>query len=80
MKKAKIRNRYNQVPYLTQDTVLESDKKTRKHHKQEESQEVNPSQQVITRIQETDVKVRNRQIQITYKDPQKKFKRCFMFI
>ena len=25
-KKAKIRNRYNQVPHLTQDTIRESDK------------------------------------------------------
>ena len=34
-------NQYNQVPHLTQDTVWESDKNTRKHHKQE-SQEVSP--------------------------------------
>ena len=30
-----IRNRYNQVPHLTQDTNWESDKNTIKHHKQE---------------------------------------------
>ena len=41
-KKAKIRNRYNQVPQLTKDTTWESDKNTRKHHIQE-SQEVSPS-------------------------------------
>ena len=40
-KKAKIRNRYNQVSHLTQDTTLESDKNTRKLHIQE-SQEVIP--------------------------------------
>ena len=40
-KKAKLRNRYNQVPQLTQDTTWESDNNTRKHHKQE-SQEANP--------------------------------------
>ena len=40
-KKEKIRNRYNQVPHLTQDTVWESDRKTRKHHIQD-SQEVSP--------------------------------------
>ena len=34
-KAAKIRNRYNQVPHLTQDTTLESNKNTIKHHKQE---------------------------------------------
>ena len=26
------RYRYNQVPHLTQDTICESDKNTRKHH------------------------------------------------
>ena len=40
-KKAKIRNRYNQVQHLTRDTIWESDKNTRKHHTQE-SQEVSP--------------------------------------
>ena len=40
-KKAKIRNRYNQVPHLTLDTTWESDKNTTKHHTQE-SQEVSP--------------------------------------
>ena len=47
-KKAKIRNRYdqvknryNQVPHLTQEITWESDKNTRKHHTQE-SQEVSP--------------------------------------
>ena len=34
-KRAKIRNRYNQVPHLTQDTTRESDKHTIKHHKRE---------------------------------------------
>ena len=38
-KKAKIMNQYNQVPRLAQDTTLESDKNTRKHHIQE-SQEI----------------------------------------
>ena len=32
---AKIRNRYNQVPRLTQDTTWESVTNTIKHHKQE---------------------------------------------
>ena len=40
-KKAKIRNCYNQVPHLAQDTIWESDKNTRKYHIQE-SQEVSP--------------------------------------
>ena len=34
-KEAKIRNRYNQVPHLTQDTTRESDKDTIKYHTQE---------------------------------------------
>ena len=38
-KETKIRNRYNQVPHLTQDTTWESDKNTIKHHTQE-SQEI----------------------------------------
>ena len=32
-KVAKIRNRYNQVPHMPQDTSWESDKNTTKHHK-----------------------------------------------
>ena len=40
-RKAQIRNRYNQVPQLTQDTIQESDKHRRKHNSQE-SQEVSP--------------------------------------
>ena len=34
-KVAKIRNRYNQLPHLTQDTTWESNKNTIKHHKEE---------------------------------------------
>ena len=41
VRKAKIRNWYNQVQHLTQDIIWESDKNTRKHHIQE-SQEVSP--------------------------------------
>ena len=39
--KANIRNRYNQVSHLTQDTLCESDKHATKRHTQE-SQEVSP--------------------------------------
>ena len=39
-KEAKIRNRYNQVPHLTQDTTRESDKTIKQHT--QESQEVSP--------------------------------------
>ena len=31
-RKAKIRNQYNQIPHLTQDTIWESDNNTRKYH------------------------------------------------
>ena len=34
-KKAKIRNRYNPITHLAQDTVWESVRNTRKHHIQE---------------------------------------------
>ena len=34
-KVAKMRNRYNQAPHLTQDTTWESEKNTTKHHKHE---------------------------------------------
>ena len=37
----KVRNQYNQVPYLTQDTVWEGDNNGRKHHIQG-SQEASP--------------------------------------
>ena len=40
-KKANIRNRYNQVPHMSRDTIRESDITTRKHHTRE-SQEVSP--------------------------------------
>ena len=40
-KKAKTRNRYDQVPQLTQDITWESGKNTRTHHIQE-------TQEVIT--------------------------------
>ena len=40
---AKIRNQYNQVPHLTQDTIWESDKNTIKHHKQEQTGQPFPS-------------------------------------
>ena len=39
--KAKIMNQYNKIPHLTQDTIWESDKNTRKNHTQEK-QEVSP--------------------------------------
>ena len=35
MQEATIRNRYNQVPHLTQNTTWESNKITIKHHIQE---------------------------------------------
>ena len=41
MKNAKVRFGYNQMPHLTQNTMWESNKNTRKHYIQE-SQEVSP--------------------------------------
>ena len=40
---AKIRNRYNQVPHLNQDTTLESDKNIIKHNKKEQKGQPFPS-------------------------------------
>ena len=42
-KVAKIRNQYNQVPHLPQDTTWESDKNIIKHHKQEHRGQLFPS-------------------------------------
>ena len=39
--KAKIRNRHNQIPYLTRNTIWKRDKTTRNHNVQK-SQEVSP--------------------------------------
>ena len=55
---AKFRNRYNQEPHLTQDTIWESDKNTSTHHIQEPRVH-HISQQVTTRLQ--------KQTQITKK-------------
>ena len=58
------RNGYNLAPHLTQDTVWESGKNIRIHHMQE-SQELIPyiTQQVTTRLQETDIAERQSQTQ-----------------
>ena len=68
-KKENIRNRYNQIPHLTKDTIWESDKYTRKHHTQES--------QVVSPFPAGDHKAAmNRQDSMTdmkyIKDPQKK--------
>ena len=47
-KVAKIRNRYNQVPHLTQDTTMDSDKNTIIH---ERAKRLALSQQVTARLQ-----------------------------
>ena len=54
-KKAKIRNRYDQVPHLTLDTESESDKNTR-NITYKRAQRLALSQQVTTRLQWTDKK------------------------
>ena len=60
-KKANIRNRYNQVPHLTQDIMRESDKKHKKHN-------IQVSQEVSTFPVGDHKAARNRK-QITKKDP-----------
>ena len=66
-KGANVRNQYNQVPHLTQDTTWESNKNT--INITNKSLEVTPFQQVTTRQQWTD--------EIAHKntnDPQKKYR------
>ena len=52
-KRAKIRNRYNQTPHLTQDT--NGKVTTSQIHITNESQEVSPFTAVTTRHQQTDL-------------------------
>ena len=54
-KKAKIRNRYNQVQHLTQDTTCESDK-TQENITYRRTKRLALSKQVTTRLQLTDKK------------------------
>ena len=70
-KQAKIRNQCNQVPHLTQDTIWETDKNTRKHHIQE-SQEISPSQQLTTMPQQTHKTARQTRNTNNKKESQKK--------
>ena len=54
-RRTKIRNRYNQVPYLTRNTNWESDMNTRKQHTSlKRAKRSAFSQQVTTRLQGTD--------------------------
>ena len=59
-KQAKIRKRFNQIPHLALDTILESDKNIRKRHIQE-------SQEVIPFPTGDHKAARNRQYSITNK-------------
>ena len=61
---------YNRVAHLTQDTTWENDKKTHKNKMRANRPAF--SQQVTTRLQETDKTVWQKQTQITKKGPQKK--------
>ena len=65
-KKEKIRNRYNQEARLTQYTICESDKNTHNRAKRSEL-----SQQLTTRLQETDTKVRQKRNTNNKNNPQK---------
>ena len=76
-KGAKIRNRYNQVQHLTQDTNGESDKLTVRH--QSESQEVRPfpagdHKAHINRHAQRLSKHKAEQKHKKIKDPQKKYR------
>ena len=54
--KAKIKNRYNQIPHLTQDTIWESEK-TQENITYKEAKRSVLFQQVATRLQGTDTTV-----------------------
>ena len=69
-KRAKIRNQYNQAPYLTQDT--NGKVTTSQLDITNESQEVSPSQQVTTRHQQAEVHESiTKQDRNNINDPQK---------
>ena len=70
-KTARIRNQYNQVPHLSQDTKWESNKIIL--NITNKSQEVSPSLQVTTRQQWTDGKAWQTQGINNTNDPQKKY-------
>ena len=72
-KNAKIRNRFSQVPYLTQDTVWESDK-TQQHATYRRAKKTALSQQVTIMLQDTDKTIWQRQIQIKKKDPRMRYR------
>ena len=83
-KKANIRNLYNQVLHLAQDTIWESDKNTRKTPGKTSHTTVKRSvlsQQVTTRLQGTDKTIRQRQTRNTNNknDPQKKHRHFSVF-
>ena len=72
-RKTTVRNRYNQIPHLTQGTIWESDKHTRKHNIRE-SQEVSPfpaGDYKAARLRQGSLTDKH-ETQITKKDPQKK--------
>ena len=69
---AQIWNRYNQVPHLTQDTVWESEKYKKKIRYMRAKKSAF-SQQVTTRLNDTDKTIKQRQTQ-NKKDPQKKYR------
>ena len=50
-----IRNQYNQVPHLTKDTIWEMDKKPKENIKYKRAKRSALSQQLTTRLQETDM-------------------------
>ena len=72
-KVANIRNRYNQVPHLTQDNTCESDINTIKQS-QTRAKRSNLSQQVTTRQQWTDAKACQTQDINNTNDPLKKYR------
>ena len=72
-KKTKIRNRYNQVPHLTQDIICESDT-TQENITHKRAKRLALFQQVTTRVQWTDMTVWQTPNINDKKDPPKKYR------
>ena len=71
-KKAKIRNQYTQVVHLTQNTICENDKNTRKHHIQEPRGQPFPAGDHKVARNRQESMTDNHKTQNNKKDPQKK--------
>ena len=66
--KAKIMNRYNQVPHLTQDTTRKSDKKARKRHIEEVSPFTAGDHKAAMNVQESMTNTKHKTTKMIHKE------------